>query len=57
MDYDSVLDFTWPPVNASSSHVNYLDMDTNFTLRSNPESARVRFWDWLYENYLADEAH
>lgn len=51
VEYESIVDFTWPPVNSSSSQVDYLDINSNFTLHSDPEAARVRFWDWLYENY------
>ncbi|KAL0819630.1 hypothetical protein ABMA28_007707 [Loxostege sticticalis] len=50
VDYESVVDFKWMPVN-DTTHVNYLNIDGNFTLLSDPEAKRVRFWDWLYENY------
>ncbi|XP_072929862.1 carboxylic ester hydrolase [Epargyreus clarus] len=50
VDYESVVDFTWQPVNETSP-ITYLDINSNFTLQTNPEEKRVRFWDWLYENY------
>ncbi|XP_028159051.1 venom carboxylesterase-6 [Ostrinia furnacalis] len=50
VDYDSIIDFKWQPVN-DTSHINYLDIDGNFTQLTDPEAKRVRFWDWLYENY------
>ncbi|CAD0203924.1 unnamed protein product [Chrysodeixis includens] len=50
VDYESVVDFTWPRVN-STEHVSYLDIDGNFTVKADPETKRVEFWNWLYENY------
>ncbi|CAH0728291.1 unnamed protein product, partial [Brenthis ino] len=50
VDYESVVDFTWLPVN-DTTHVNFLDIAGNFTLRFDPEAKRVRFWDWLFESY------
>ncbi|OWR46748.1 alpha-esterase [Danaus plexippus plexippus] len=50
IDYESVLDFKWPPVN-DSDHVTYLDITRQFAVKSDPEPKRVRFWDWLYDNY------
>lgn len=52
VDYESVVDFEWLPVNDTSG-VHYLDITGNFTLRTNPEAKRISFWDWLYENYAA----
>ncbi|KAM3956544.1 carboxylic ester hydrolase [Aphomia sociella] len=50
VDYESVVDFKWLPVN-DTSHVDYLNINSKFTLEKDPESKRVRFWDWIYENY------
>ncbi|XP_063539334.1 venom carboxylesterase-6 [Cydia strobilella] len=52
VDYESVVDFTWLPVN-ETAHINYLDINSNFTVLEDPEAKRVRFWDWLYENNSA----
>ncbi|KOB73199.1 Alpha-esterase [Operophtera brumata] len=48
----SAVDMEWLPVNGTSQ-VNYLDITGNFTLRTDPETKRMSFWDWLYENYVA----
>ncbi|KPI92286.1 Venom carboxylesterase-6 [Papilio xuthus] len=50
MNYESILDFKWLPVNGTE-HMNYLNINGNFTLLTDPEAKRVRFWDWLYDNY------
>ncbi|CAH2094603.1 unnamed protein product [Euphydryas editha] len=50
IDYESAVNFKWLPVN-DTSHINYLDITGNFTLLRDPEAKRVRFWDWLYDNY------
>lgn len=50
VDYESIVDFKWLPVN-ESSHVNYLDITGNFTSKVDPEQRRINFWDWLYENF------
>ncbi|XP_047536605.1 esterase E4-like [Vanessa atalanta] len=56
IDYESVVDFKWLPVN-DTSHINYLDITENFTLQTDPEAKRVRFWDWLYENYASKRTY
>ncbi|XP_013183727.2 carboxylic ester hydrolase [Amyelois transitella] len=53
VDYESVVDFKWPPVNDTSS-IDYLNINGNFTVKKDPESKRVKFWDWLYENYAQE---
>lgn len=50
VDYVSVVDFTWPQVN-DTEQINYLDITGNFTIRTDPEAKRIKYWDWLYENY------
>ncbi|XP_045537697.1 venom carboxylesterase-6 [Papilio machaon] len=50
VDYESILDFKWLPVN-ETEHMNYLNINGNFTLQTDPEAKRVKFWDWLYDNY------
>ncbi|XP_026760793.1 carboxylic ester hydrolase-like [Galleria mellonella] len=50
VDYESVVDFKWLPVN-DTTHIDYLNINSKFTLEKDPESIRVRFWDWMYENY------
>ncbi|VVC91510.1 unnamed protein product [Leptidea sinapis] len=55
VDYESVVNFKWNPVNDTRHNINYLDITGNFTLRTDPEPKRVRFWDWLYENYAAKQ--
>ncbi|KAF9806144.1 hypothetical protein SFRURICE_016343, partial [Spodoptera frugiperda] len=52
VDYESVVDFTWPQVN-STEHISYLDINGNFTIQTDPEAKRVKFWNFLYENYAA----
>lgn len=54
MDYESVVDFMWPRVN-NTEHVSYLDIDGNFTVKTDPETKRVEFWNWLYEKYADKE--
>ncbi|CAH0690199.1 unnamed protein product [Spodoptera exigua] len=54
VDYESVVDFTWPQVN-NTEHVSYLDINGNFTVQSDPEAKRVKFWNFLYENYAAKQ--
>lgn len=51
VDYESVVDFEWPQVN-DTEHMSYLDIDGNFTVQTNPEAKRVKFWNWLYDNYV-----
>ncbi|CAK1583667.1 unnamed protein product [Parnassius mnemosyne] len=53
VDYQSAVDFKWLPVN-DTQHINYLNIDGNFTLLTDPDAKRVRFWDWLYENYASE---
>ncbi|RVE50094.1 hypothetical protein evm_005300, partial [Chilo suppressalis] len=53
VDYESVVNFKWGPVN-DTRHVDYLNIDGNFTQLTGPEAKRVRFWDWLYENYAQE---
>ncbi|XP_068619235.1 carboxylic ester hydrolase [Battus philenor] len=52
VDYESIVNFNWLPVN-DTEHVNYLNINGNFTLLTDPEAKRVQFWDWLYENYAS----
>lgn len=47
-----MVDFNWPQVN-DTEHISYLDIDGNFTVRADPEAKRVKFWNWLYDNYAA----
>ncbi|KPJ18206.1 Venom carboxylesterase-6 [Papilio machaon] len=51
VDYESILDFKWLPVN-ETEHMNYLNINGNFTLQTAPEAKRVKFWDWLSVNEL-----
>ncbi|CAH2045327.1 unnamed protein product, partial [Iphiclides podalirius] len=51
---DSILDFKWQAVN-NTEHMNYLDINGNFTMLTDPEAKRVQFWDWLYDNYAKEE--
>ncbi|XP_030024687.2 venom carboxylesterase-6 [Manduca sexta] len=53
VDYESVVDFKWLPINGSTSHIDYLDITGNFTMEANPEEKRISFWNWLYENYAS----
>ncbi|CAG4953900.1 unnamed protein product [Parnassius apollo] len=53
IDHESPVDFQWLPVN-NTQHINYLNIDGNFTLLTDPDAKRVRFWDWLYENYASE---
>ncbi|XP_013135434.1 PREDICTED: bile salt-activated lipase-like [Papilio polytes] len=50
VDYESIVDFKWLPVN-ETERMNYLNINGNFTLLTDPEAKRVKFWDWLYDNY------
>lgn len=52
VDYESIVDFKWLPID-NSQHLNYLDITEigNFKQRADPEPERLRFWDWLYDNY------
>ncbi|XP_075982764.1 carboxylic ester hydrolase [Anticarsia gemmatalis] len=50
VDYESVVDFKWPAVNGTE-HISYLDITGNFTIRTDPEAKRIKYWDFLYENY------
>ncbi|PZC80786.1 hypothetical protein B5X24_HaOG200160 [Helicoverpa armigera] len=50
VDYESVVDFKWPQVN-NTEHISYLDISGNFTVQTDPEAKRVKFWNWLYDNY------
>lgn len=52
VDYETVIDFNWLPVN-DTAHINYLDINGNFTLLEDPEGKRVRFWDDLYHSNAA----
>lgn len=54
VDYESIIDFKWLPVN-DTTHINYLNIDGNFTQLAEPEPGRVRFWDRLYETYAPAE--
>ncbi|CAF4911383.1 unnamed protein product [Pieris macdunnoughi] len=51
VDYESIVNFNWLPVNTAKP-INYLDITEtgNFTQRIDPESNRLHFWDWLYDN-------
>ncbi|XP_053613793.1 carboxylic ester hydrolase [Plodia interpunctella] len=53
VDYESIVDFKWLPVNDTTS-IDYLNINGNFTLLKDPEPKRVKFWDWLYENYAQE---
>ncbi|KAI8425009.1 hypothetical protein MSG28_006896 [Choristoneura fumiferana] len=55
VDYESVIDFDWLPVN-DTAHINYLDINSNFTLLEDPEPKRVLFWDGLYNSNGASVA-
>lgn len=54
VDYESVVDFVWPQVN-DTEHISYLDINGNFTVQEEPEAKRVKFWNWLYDNYAAKQ--
>ncbi|KAF9413122.1 hypothetical protein HW555_008564 [Spodoptera exigua] len=51
VDYESVVDFTWPQVN-NTEHVSYLDINGNFTVQSDPEAKRVKFWNFYTRTML-----
>ncbi|KAG7297938.1 hypothetical protein JYU34_018693 [Plutella xylostella] len=50
VDYESIVDFKWLPVNDTST-VRYLNIDANVTMEEDPDGARVQFWDWLYDTF------
>lgn len=54
VDYEFATDFIWPRVNDTDA-ISYLDITGNFTIRTDPEAKRIKYWDWLYENYENNE--
>lgn len=49
---DYVLkDFTWEPINKTTSDVKYLHITKTLRMRTNPLGERDRFWDEFLEKY------
>lgn len=46
---DDLLEIEWKPVQKSG--LNYLNIDTEVSVGVNPDAARMKFWDQLYEDY------
>ncbi|XP_050321068.1 esterase E4 isoform X1 [Bactrocera neohumeralis] len=50
---DTMLTTNWTPINPQTvmEDINYLDISVNLNMRSNPESERQQFWDYMYEHF------
>ncbi|XP_046806067.1 juvenile hormone esterase isoform X2 [Lucilia cuprina] len=50
---DNLLTTTWQPINPNDvmQNLNYMDITTNLEMKTNPETERQQFWDYMYEHY------
>lgn len=48
-----MLTTNWAPINPQTvmEDINYLDISVNLKMRSNPESERQQFWDYMYDHF------
>uniref|UniRef100_W8BIG0 Carboxylic ester hydrolase n=1 Tax=Ceratitis capitata TaxID=7213 RepID=W8BIG0_CERCA len=50
---DTLLTTNWEPIDPQTvmEDINYLDISHNLRMRSNPETERQQFWDYMYGHF------